>query len=80
MHLSPPLAVVLVTRTEAKAINREFYRYEGGGSTTATPDGRWLASASIRLCPGVTGYGLSADHVVATAFAYQNLKRKCFVV
>jgi hypothetical protein len=72
--------VVLVTRTEAKAINREFYRYEGGGSTTATPDGRWLASANIRLCPGVVGLGISSDHVVAQAFAYTNLKRKCFVL
>lgn len=69
-----------MTRTEAKAINREFYRYEGGAGVKALPDGRWLASANIRLCPGVVGLGVAHDHVVAQAFAYTNLKRKCFVL
>jgi hypothetical protein len=34
----------------------------------------------IRLCPGAVGLGISSDHVVAQAFAYTNLKRKCFVL
>lgn len=61
---------------EARELARELYRYDGGVTDTFAPDGRCMRVVSIRLHPGHQGTGVAADPVVATAYAWRNLKRK----
>ena len=55
-----------MTRDEARAINRELYRQEGGTGSKRAPDGRWLVTTQLRAYPDHIGQGVAADPMVAT--------------
>lgn len=65
-----------MNRDEARVLTREFYRIDRAGVTdTYASDGRPMRRVSVP-CSNHVGIGVAADPVVATAYAWRNLKRK----